>query len=147
MNTSVAIGTVLRAHPSITTGGYGLYQGPHLPPVLNDPEDSYLSQKFEVQQLDIFSQGEVFEKVCSWLSNVKKSSTIHGGPSNRIAELMEVLPEVGEECFHGTFIVAALHSGFEMEVVEGRGRVLFNFDAETIEQAIPERWRRYATKH
>lgn len=133
MNTSVAIGTVLRAHPSITTGGYGLYQGPHLPPVLNDLEDSYLSQKFEVQQLDIFSQGKVFEKVCGWLSDVKKSHVMHDNPSNRIAELMEVVPEVGEECFHGTFIVAALHSGFEMEVIEGWGRVHFNFDTETIE--------------
>lgn len=147
MNTYSAIWTVLQAHPSITTGGYGLYQGPHLPPVLNDPEDRYLSQKFEVQQLDIYSQGEVFEKVCSWLSNVEKSSTMNDDPSNRIAELMEVVPEVGEECFHGTFIVAALHSGFEMEVIEGRGRVNFNFDVETIEQAIPERWRRYATRH
>lgn len=147
MNTNGAIRTVLRAHPSITTGGYGLYQGPYLPPVLNDPEDDFLSQKFEVQQLDLYSQGEVFEKVCSWLSNVKKSSTMHGDPSNRLAELMEVVPEVGEECFHGTFIVAALHSGFEMEVIEGRGRVHFNFDAETIEQGIPERWRRYVTQH
>lgn len=144
MNNIPTIAEVLDLYPSITAEGYGIYQGPNRPVLLNDVEEDWLSEDFENSQSDIYNTEAVIKRVYTWMSSIEKSEEIYRGlVCSDLADFMKMVPQVDAICLPGAFIVAAVQHGFELEVVGNGLEVCFNFDAASLRRALPENLRQW----
>ena len=110
--------------PKLTYYGLGLDR--------NGPELTSAEYKEAIKssQNDLLNQLEGFEKCCSWLEKIEKSSSInHKHSSSGLSRMVEA---DNDSTLNGVFIAAAIHCGFKFKTRKGSPNVHFNMSEESI---------------
>jgi len=124
MTTKEKIQFAMKKVPNLTDFGIGLFE--------QDRELPHNEQKkkFKEEQKALLENTEEFERVCEWLYTVNKIKSIN---KNHTSYGLKHLAEktIGYST-NGTFIAAAIYSGFDIKIEKDSPNPMFNMSEKSL---------------
>ena len=129
MTTKEKIQLAMKKVPNLTDFGIGLFEQDRKLP------DNEQKKKFKEEQKALLENTEEFERVCEWLYTVNKIKTIN---KNHTSYGLKHLAEktIGYST-NGTFIAAAIYSGFDIKIEKDSPNPMFNMSEKSLKMKDP----------
>jgi len=129
MTTKEKIQYAMDKVPNLTDFGIGLYEQHRKLPITEQ------KKKFEEERKALLENTEEFEKVCQWLSSIEKIKTIN--KKHTSYGLKHLAEKTIGYSTNGTFIAAAIYSGFDIKIEEDSPNPMFNMSEKSIKMKDP----------
>ena len=129
MTTKEKIQFAMDKVPTLTDFGIGLFEQDRALPIAEQ------KKKFQEERKALLENIEEFEKVCEWLYSVAKIKSIN---KNHTSYGLKHLAEktIGYST-NGTFIAAAIYSGFDIKIEKDSPNPMFNMSEKSLKMKDP----------
>ena len=115
--------------PNLTDFGIGLFEQDRTLPIAEQ------KKKFQEERKALLENTEEFERVCEWLYSIAKIKSIN---KNHTSYGLKHLAEktIGYST-NGTFIAAAIYSGFDIKIEKDSPNPMFNMSEKSLKMKDP----------
>ena len=129
MTTKEKIQFAMDKVPTLTDFGIGLYGQDR-----NSPIDEK-KKKFQEEQKSLLENTKEFERVCEWLYTVDKIQSIN--KKHTSYGLKHLAEKTIGYSTNGTFIAAAIYSGFDIKIEKDSPNPMFNMSQKSLKMKDP----------